>query len=102
MARSDELGLRLADDQVLLEGDAGIAVENRIGSADQPIALLQDGRHAENLEAALLPFGNAPAEHRERLAEERADEVRLQAARLRPLHLLADFGDGAAGPSPPR
>ena len=95
MAGSDELGLRLADDQVLLEGDPGITVEHWIGSADQPIAFLQNGRHAENLEPALLPLGDASAEHRECLAEERADEMRLKATRLRPLHLFANFGDRA-------
>ena len=91
MAGRHEFGLRLTDDQGLLEGDAGIAIEHRIGSADQPVALLQDRRNAQDFEATLLAFGDAPAEHREGFAEERADEMRLQAAGLRALHLLADF-----------
>ena len=94
MAGRDEFGLRLAGDQVLLEGDAGIAIEHRIGAADQAIAFLQDRRHPRDFEAALFAFGDAAAQHREGFAEERADEMRLKAARLRPLHLLADFADG--------
>ena len=90
MAGRDEFGLRLAGDQILLEGDAGIAIEHRIGAADQAVALLQDRRHARDFEATLFAFGDATAQHREGFAEERADEMRLKAARLRPLHLLAD------------
>src|SRR5262249_23642620 len=40
-----------------------------------------------------LALGNAPAEHRERFAEEGADEMGLKPARLRTFHLLADFAD---------
>jgi hypothetical protein len=93
MTGCNEFGLWLSRDQVLLERDAGVAIEHRIGAADQAVALLQDRRHPRDFEAALFAFGNAAAKHREGFAEERADEVRLKAARLRPLHLLADFAD---------
>lgn len=89
MTRGQQLRLRLAGDERLLESDARVAVENRIAAANQPVAFFEDGGHAGNLETALLALGDAAAQQRERLAEEAADEVRLQPPRLGALHLLA-------------
>ena len=83
MAGREQLRLRLAGDQRLLEGDARIAIEYRIAAPDQPVAFLEDARHASDFEAARLALGDPTAQQAESLAEERADEVRLEAPGLR-------------------
>lgn len=92
MAGRRQLGLGLAGDQGLLEGDPGVAVEHGVAAADQPVAPLERPGHAQDLEPAALALGDAAAEQGEGLAEEGADEVRLQAAGGGALHLLADRG----------
>lgn len=94
VAGRQKLHLRLAGDQRLLERDPRIAVEHGIAAPDQAVALLQHAGHAGDLVAALLAPGDAAAKRREGFAEEGADEVGLEPAHLRPLHLLADGGDG--------
>ncbi len=94
MAGCDEFGLWRAGEMRLVEGDAGVAIEDRIGAADQPVSLLQDAGHSQDLESTLLARGHPAAKKGEGLAKEGPDEMRLEPARLRALHLLADFGDG--------
>ena len=67
MTGREQFGLRLAGDQRLVERDAGIAVEHRIGAADQPVALFEDRRDARDLEPAALALGDPAAEQRETL-----------------------------------
>jgi hypothetical protein len=55
----DEFGLRFPCDERLVEGDAGVAVEHRVRPTDQAIAVLEDGRDTEDLEAALLALREA-------------------------------------------
>jgi hypothetical protein len=74
---------------------AGVAVEHRVGAPDEAIALLQDGGRAGDLQPPGLTGRNAAAEARERLAEKGANEVGLEPASLRPLHLLTNCGDVA-------
>ncbi len=94
VAGRQQLRLRLADDQRLLERHPRVAVEHRIAAADQPVAPLQHRRHAGDLEPAALALGDAAAQQGERLAEEGADEVGLEPPGLGALHLLAHDGDG--------
>ncbi len=98
----DELGLRLAGDQRLLEGDPGVAVEDGIAAADQAVALLQDRgtRRISNRprsRSAIRPPSSVNASRKKA-------PMKCGCSRraLRPLHLLADRGDARAGPCPPR
>src|SRR6476646_6292326 len=93
MARRDEFRLWLSVDQCLLKCHARISVENGIGASDQTVAFLENTWHSRDLEPACFSFRDAAAHHRECFAEERADEMRLEAPGLRPLHLLADRTD---------
>src|SRR5947209_5896232 len=93
MAGCEQLRLRRAGDQHLLKGDARIAVEYRVAPSDQPVPFLEDTGHTSDLETPGLALGDPTAKESESLAEEGADEVRLQAPDLRPLHLLANGRD---------
>jgi hypothetical protein len=77
-----QFSLRLANDQRLVECDPGIAVEHRVAAADQSVPVLERWRNPKDLEAALLSLRDPAAEQLECLAEEGADEVRLQPACL--------------------
>ncbi len=93
MAGRHEFGLGRAGHQRLVEGDAGIAVQDRIAASYQPIPVLEHRRHAQDLESALLALGDSATEKLECLPKEGAYEVGLQAAGLGALHLLADCCD---------
>ena len=66
-----------------------VAGEDRLAGPDQPVAVPDQGRNVRHLVAARFTLAGRAAELPERLAEERLDVVRLQAARVGPLHLLA-------------
>ena len=97
MARADEGGQRLARrrDQRLLEGDALVARQHRLADADQAVAVAHRRRDVGDLVAARLALLGRAAQALEGLEEEGLDVVRLQAAGLGPLHLLADALDPA-------
>ena len=97
MTRADEGGQRLAlrRDQRLLEGDALVARQHRLADADQAVAVAHRRRDVGDLVAARLALLGRAAQALERLEEEGLDVVRLQAARLGPLHVLADAVDPA-------
>ena len=81
--------------QVLLEGDALVAGQHRLADADQAVAVAHRGRDVGDLVAARLPLLGRAAQKPERLVEEGLDIVRLEAAGLGPLHVLADALDPA-------
>ena len=91
MARTDESRQRLPGrgDQRLLEHDPFVAGEGWLAGPDHPVAVPDQGRNVRHLVAARFTLAGRAAELSERLMEERFDVVRLQAARLGPLHLLA-------------
>ena len=80
----------LDGDQALLEGDPFIAPKKRCAEADLTIAPPKLGGYMSDLEAARLAVTNRTTEQGERLEEERTDEVRLELARLGPLHVIPD------------
>ena len=92
MARADEGRQRLARrrNQRLLEHDPLVAGKHRLADPDRAVTSPKRRRDVRHLVTACLPLPRRTAEPPERLAEERLDVVRLQAARLGPLHLLAD------------
>lgn len=92
MAGADELrhGLARHVDQVLLEGKAFIARKDRIARADDPIAFAYDGRDMGGLVTPGFPLPQGAAKVPEGRVEEGGDEVGLETARLRALHLLPD------------
>ena len=61
----------------------------KLAGPDQPVAVPDQGRNVRHLVAARFTLAGRAAELPERLAEERFDVVRLQAACVGPLHLLA-------------
>ena len=65
------------------------------GTTDEAVAIFQNGGSTQDLKASLLALNSAASEKDERLAEECTDEVRLKAACLGTLHLLADRSDRA-------
>ena len=91
MARADESrqGLPGRGDQRLLEHDPFVTGEDRLAGPDHPVTVPDQGRNVRHLVAARFTLDGRAAELPERLVEERLDVVRLQAARLGPLHLLA-------------
>ena len=91
VARADEGRERLAlrRDQVLLEGDALVARKHRIARTDLAVAVAHRRRDVGDLVAARLALADRAAQALEGFQEERLDVVRLQPARLSPLHLLA-------------
>ena len=97
MAGADEGGQRLAvrRDQRLLEGDALVARQHRLADADQAVAVAHRRRDVGDLVAARLALLGRAAQPLEGLEEERLDVVRLQAAGLGALHVLADAVDPA-------
>ena len=84
MTGADEGGERLAGrgDQRLVEDDALVPGEHRVGGADLAIALANGGRHMGELVAAALALADGAAEAPEGLEEERLHVVWLQAAGL--------------------
>ena len=97
VAGADEGGQRLAlgRDQRLLEGDALVARQHGLADADQAVAVADRGRDVGDLVAARLALLGGAAEALEGLEEEGLDVVRLQAAGLGALHVLADAVDAA-------
>lgn len=95
MPWGDVLGERSTFDgnELLLEGDPLVAAQHRRAEADLAIAAAQLGRHVRDLETSGLAFTDRAAEQRERLHEERSDEVRLELASLGTLHLVANALD---------
>ncbi len=91
MARTNESRQRLSGrgDQRLLEHDPFVAGEDWLAGPDHPVAVPDQGRNVRHLVAARFSLAGRAAELSERLMEERFDVVRLQAARLGPLHRLA-------------
>jgi hypothetical protein len=97
MAGADEGGERLplGRQQGLLEGDALVARQHRFADADEPVAVAHRGGHMADLVAAGLTLFGGAAESFECLMEEGLDVVRLQAAGVGALHVLADAPDPA-------
>src|SRR5207245_2879468 len=98
VAGADEGSQRLSGrrQQRLLEGDALVARQDRLANADQSVAVAHRGGDMGDLVAAGLALLQGAAEALEGFAKERLDVVRLQAARLGPLHGLADAMDAAS------
>ena len=95
MAGTEELGGGLARhvDELLLEADALIALEDGHRAPPPRLPVTHVAGHARDLVALGLALADTPAELLEGGDEERTDEVRLELARLRPLHVLADALD---------
>ena len=73
-----------------LKGDPLVARQHRLADADQAVAVADGRGHVGDLVAARLALLDGAAQALEGLEEERLDVVRLEAAGLGPLHVLAD------------
>ncbi len=95
MARAHKGGQRLAGSRAerLLKGDALILSQHRLAGSEQAVALADQRRRMGDFVAARFALFDGPAQEPERLQEEGLNEVRLQAPRLGPLHLLPDLLD---------
>ena len=75
--------------QRLLEHDTVVPRQHGFAVPAHAVTVPDRRRDVRHRVAARLALPRRPAQPPERLAEERLDVVRLQAARFRPLHLLA-------------
>src|SRR2546425_9892640 len=94
MARADEgrQWLALRRDERLLEGDALVARQHRFADPDETVAVADRRRDMGNFVAARLPLAGSTAELLKGFEEKGLDVVRLQAASLGALYLLAYAG----------
>jgi hypothetical protein len=92
VAGADEGRQRLAlgRDEGFLEGDALITRQHGFADADEAIPVAHRGRNMGDLEAAGLALPGVAAELFEGFEKEGFDVVRLQAAGIGALHVLAD------------
>ena len=91
VAGADKGSLRLARwrKQALLKGDALIARQHRLANTDHAVAVTQQRRNMGDLVAARLALAQRATQLLEGRQEEGLDIVRLEAAGLSALHLLA-------------
>ena len=78
----------------LVEADALVAVQHRLAVAHLHVAAPHGVGNEGDFPAAFLTRGHTAAQFAERLLEKGFDEMRLEAAGLHALHVLADDGHG--------